>query len=434
VASEQDAHCRSTAADGAGRFGDASRPARALVAVAVFCAVLLPALISVPYRTAGAFHPAFMVPLVLVSSAANIELARLLEQRLPVPQRPHRALSVWGFVTALTVPGPWLLLVVPACYAHAYRRGLRAPVWKLTGSAAFVIVAGLAARAAQAAIAGRPPVESSAADLLAVTAAIAVFVGVEAALFAGAAWFNHAEQEQWLRRTLTGASFYLTEACLLAVGALSIAVWSQLPWLGVLLLPVYALLQRGALFEPLRAEATVDEKTRLLRFEAWRLRAVRACCEATQDRLPWAVLMIDLDHFKRFNTEYGHLAADELLGAVGRVLLETVRPDGGLACRFGGEEFAVLFVDADETAAATAAHRIRAGIAALPAPTVTASIGVGIGAGGADGGAEELLALALTTADRALAAAKAAGRDQVSIADTGAPAAPPSPRPVTPAA
>jgi signal transduction histidine kinase len=92
-------------------------------------------------------------------------------------------------------------------------------------------------------------------DLVAMLAAAAAFLAVETVLFLGSATFNRAEDEVWLRRTLASRSFYGTELGVLFIGGLLTAVWTAGPWFILLLLPIYALVQRAALHEPLRERA-----------------------------------------------------------------------------------------------------------------------------------------------------------------------------------
>lgn len=131
-----------------------------------------------------------------------------------------------------------------------------------------------------------------------------------------------------------------------------------------------------------------------------------------------AVVAIDLDHFKRVNDDFGHDAGDALLTAVGIHLLESI--DGQhLAVRVGGEELAVVGCFRDSSAALVEAQRLRRGIAALRvdgAPAVTASIGLATSAGEQLAGApREVVTRLMTSADRAMYEAKAAGRDQVKV-------------------
>jgi diguanylate cyclase (GGDEF)-like protein len=119
--------------------------------------------------------------------------------------------------------------------------------------------------------------------------------------------------------------------------------------------------------------------------------------------------MIDLDHFKQLNDRHGHQAGDVTLKQVGKCLVEALRAND-IVGRFGGEEFIALLPAADEIVAANVAERLRQRISILDLPhggAVTASIGVGTGS--EDHGLDQLIAVA----DRALYAAKSAGRNQV---------------------
>jgi diguanylate cyclase (GGDEF)-like protein len=125
------------------------------------------------------------------------------------------------------------------------------------------------------------------------------------------------------------------------------------------------------------------------------------------------LIMVDVDHFKLFNDHYGHQAGDECLRRVAAVLAGTTR-DSDLACRYGGEEFAVILTDG--LGAEVAAERIRADIEALQYPhaiselgVVTASIGWARLLPGEGDQAGDLIA----HADAALYEAKRNGRNQV---------------------
>jgi diguanylate cyclase (GGDEF)-like protein len=126
-----------------------------------------------------------------------------------------------------------------------------------------------------------------------------------------------------------------------------------------------------------------------------------------------AVLMIDVDHFKRFNDRFGHAAGDAVLTAVSTVFQTSVRTED-IACRYGGEEFSIILPDISSASAFQRAETIRLAIAALrwgpeSAPgDVTISIGIAMYPhDGTD--AEHLLRVA----DQALYRAKHAGRNQV---------------------
>ena len=75
-----------------------------------------------------------------------------------------------------------------------------------------------------------------------------------------------------------------------------------------------------------------------------------------------ALILLDLDDFKQYNDKYGHLAGDELLQNVGKVINSNVRQGVDLGFRYGGDEFAVLLIDADEGIAEMMSARIEKGI------------------------------------------------------------------------
>lgn len=394
------------------RFRDATPAARVLVAVTVCAAVVLPFFAPETGDIGYGLPEPVIAALILAASAISVEAGWLVEGRTRVEQRPHKALSVWAFAVMLSIAPAWLLLVVPVTYAHVYWRGLRPPLWKWVGSAAFVTLAAVAASGPLAIGTVDLSLDGDAASFFLILAAMLVFLAVEAALFFVMSRINHPDQEIWLRATLARPSFYLTELGLLSVGAVSVLVWAYSPWVGVLLIPVYGFVQQAVVFEPLRTEATTDGKTGLLRYEPW-----RAMCALERDRMeregsPWAVLIVDLDHFGRFNELHGHLGGDEALVHTADVLKHNIRkPD--LVCRFGGEEFAVLLLNATTADAEAVAERLRAAIAAMPGPPVTGSVGVASASVAARKTVE--LSIALSTADHALYAAKRAGRNTVVV-------------------
>ena len=132
------------------------------------------------------------------------------------------------------------------------------------------------------------------------------------------------------------------------------------------------------------------------------------------------LLLVDVDHFKRYNDRHGHLAGDETLAAVARALVHSARRPTDLVARYGGEEFAVLLPHTDITGARVQAQRCLDAVAraAIPhgdsptAPQVTISIGVAVATSGAPDGQQSLI----ERADAALYSAKAAGRARAEFA------------------
>ena len=133
-------------------------------------------------------------------------------------------------------------------------------------------------------------------------------------------------------------------------------------------------------------------------------------------RRPVALLMIDVDHFKLFNDNHGHVEGDECLRAVGEVIT-TVALDGSyFAARYGGEEFVLLLPGADIDTAVAAGERLRRAIADLrivnsgaPSGLLTISIGVA----SLDPQPSEQAGILVEAADAALYAAKRNGRNTV---------------------
>lgn len=130
--------------------------------------------------------------------------------------------------------------------------------------------------------------------------------------------------------------------------------------------------------------------------------------------LPAALLMIDIDHFKRFNDEFGHDAGDYVMGQVAAIMTDAAAKSSGLVHRFGGEEFAVVMRSIDKEAALLMAEAIRNAIETAPINyqgqplgTVTVSIGV---ASTEDGRPPSTL---MQRADAALLQAKSAGRNAI---------------------
>ena len=187
---------------------------------------------------------------------------------------------------------------------------------------------------------------------------------------------------------------------------------------GVLPIVVSTLLMvrvNAQLRQNLTDRALNDELTGLHTRRAMRELAPERIAQARRSRLDVAVMMLDLDHFKRINDGFGHGAGDLVLRAVASLLRDNVRPDTLLA-RFGGEEFVVLSPVEDLRAARRLAERLRLAVADAPwaeitreALTVTLSAGVTLVELG------ESLDDALRRADGALYRAKHEGRNQVQV-------------------
>lgn len=148
----------------------------------------------------------------------------------------------------------------------------------------------------------------------------------------------------------------------------------------------------------------------------------RLACEidrAQREQTPLSVCMVDVDHFKSYNDALSHLDGDECLRRVASVLAEAATHPGDVVSRYGGEEFVIVLSNTDEKQACAVAERTRADIAARqwahpssPFGVVTVSAGVTTYQPRHDSPAPDVFEL-LRHADRALYAAKQAGRNTI---------------------
>ena len=131
-----------------------------------------------------------------------------------------------------------------------------------------------------------------------------------------------------------------------------------------------------------------------------------------------SLIVIDVDHFKKFNDTWGHVVGDEVLRAVGEVLSSSVR-GGDMAARFGGEEFVVLLRNADAQRARAAAERLRILLArkSIEGPHGPLSVTASFGVATLSGRVTDVTPVAfLQQADAALYEAKRSGRNRVACA------------------
>jgi diguanylate cyclase (GGDEF)-like protein len=141
--------------------------------------------------------------------------------------------------------------------------------------------------------------------------------------------------------------------------------------------------------------------------------------QAHETRQPLSLMLIDLDHFKQVNDEYGHLAGDECLRALSRMLNQCLSSEpGAVIARFGGEEFVVVLPGVASPRILDIAEKVRSHINSEPVHyagreiVIAASIGVHTVPAGANVSADEVL----HHADDALYSAKNAGRNRVHAA------------------
>lgn len=395
----------------------ASRPwrVRAWVAVVIPLGCALPILLttwpSPVLRSADLWTAAALI----LGSVLNVELGRRLEGGKVFQQRPHKALSAWPMAALFLLPLIYIIPIVAVSYAHARWRGVRVTLWKWIASASFLMTAGAVAGVVTLAGDGGPPTLFAGLNgALLAMGAVVVFLTVETTLLGVTGLLNTGSDDAWLRRTLVDPWFYLMEAGVLALGALTGLIGASAPWFLPLLIPAFWFLQQSVLQQPLREQATRDPKTGLLHFAAWEAVAQEEIRRLGSGGGSWAVLFADIDNFRNYNQRHGHLGGDSALNLVAGIITTHVRPRD-LVARFGGEEFCVLLPGTVPGAAELVAERLRVAIkseTSALAEAVTVSIGV---AAVQPGHPPMQLDEALTLADQALYQAKLEGRDTVRL-------------------
>jgi diguanylate cyclase (GGDEF)-like protein len=171
--------------------------------------------------------------------------------------------------------------------------------------------------------------------------------------------------------------------------------------------------------QELQEQAITDPLTGLHNTRYLRELLPREMLRAKRKDSPLAAIMIDVDHFRRINDSLGHEAGDEVLKELGALFKKSIRGGSDIACRYGGEEFAIILADATSDGARRRAEDIRAAVKRLelryggkPVGGLTVSLGVALFPYHAD-----QASTLLRKADEALYQAKSAGRDRVVVSD-----------------
>ncbi len=359
--------------------------------------------------------------------AICIEATRRLGQPAGVSRD---LLSAWWLPVALLLP-PFYALAAPAVLGLLlYLRVGRTPVYRRVFSSAAL---GLAGACASIMFRWLTPVSQQGEGSgwltypgphvwflrpqqagVAVACAIA-FAVVNTCLVAFAAWLAEPAAKLadmlWDRERML---LDLTETC---VGILVTIACALSPLLLAVALPPVVLLQRSLMHQQLKAAARMDAKTGLLNATAWQREADAEITRAQRLDEPLAVLLADVDHFKRVNDTYGHLTGDDVLRSLAAELRRQVR-ESDLVGRFGGEEFVILLPKSQAEEACRIAERLRHGASSVQVLVAQMTVGVTISIGVAVLGrhGRDLFEL-LAAADLALYRAKNTGRDRVCLYD-----------------
>lgn len=164
------------------------------------------------------------------------------------------------------------------------------------------------------------------------------------------------------------------------------------------------------------SEARTDALTSLANRRAFDDELKRRLSEWKRNGTPISLLLMDVDHFKKFNDTYGHQAGDEVLRRVGESLIECCR-DMDLPCRYGGEEFAVIMPATECIDGGQLAERVRESIESMTVDFDQQKLRVTMSLGLTQAIEEDDLASVIKRADDALYSSKEAGRNNTHLHD-----------------
>ncbi|EAQ80455.1 GGDEF domain-containing protein [Blastopirellula marina] len=172
------------------------------------------------------------------------------------------------------------------------------------------------------------------------------------------------------------------------------------------------LLQQSQIIQSQTVEARTDALTALPNRRVFDHEMSRRLQEFQKTRRPTSLMMLDIDHFKKFNDTYGHMAGDEVLKSAARTLERVASTIGGAAIRFGGEEFAVILPGSNIFDSQIAAARVVRAVASMEIVFEGQLLQVTTSCGVAEVNRNDDEANLIKRADSALYAAKNAGRNR----------------------
>ena len=178
-------------------------------------------------------------------------------------------------------------------------------------------------------------------------------------------------------------------------------------------------LEKAQLYEQTQELATTDGLTGLLNYRAFWQSMERELERSMRYGLPLALIMIEIDKFKRFNDAYGHLRGDEVIRMIARVLQQEHRAQIDIVARYGGDEFMILLPHTQKVTAAEVAERIRRAAEATPlisaVELASVTLSLGVACYPEDGKSPDALVEAV---DRSMYKAKQQGGNAVAVANT----------------
>jgi diguanylate cyclase (GGDEF)-like protein len=332
--------------------------------------------------------------------------------------------SVWYLAIAITLP-PFYALAAPIPLAiHKLWRTRRMLIYRRVFShAAIGLAYGLASfvfHSMPGTVAGPEPGDGlHALSWVAAVAAcglIAVIVNYGSVLVA----IRLSDPDARVRDLVGSRDSLTTDLLELSLAVSLTLVVAINPVLMALALPTVVLCRRYLMQSQLVAQARIDAKTGVLNAGTWQREATAEFYRAVRSDTPLALIMVDIDHFDSVNETAGLDAGDQVLQGIARTLTENLQ-GSGLVGRFGGEQFAILLPQTEETQARRIAERLRDHVAGEPIAIqdgshagfvfrLTISIGIAI-----LDRSRRALAELIGAADGALSEAKATGRNKVCV-------------------
>ncbi len=410
---------------GGWKMWTAARPRWIAYALASELAAVVLAVTSLS-RGETDWHDVQWFLILLGLGVGQAEMSRRIEKmrRWMGGQTHINMTSVW-FVAGVTMLNPaWVALLATCVYLHLWLRVWRAvrtrPAHRVAASTAWMVLSCyLASFTLRATGLG----QLSRAEPLTVRGSWTVLVAggtfeVVSLVLVALGIYLYTQERSVSDLVGTGADNALELVTICLGGLTTIALVYQ-PILVALVFPPLLLLHRNVLLKQLEEAATKDEKLGIYNFVGWQTIAQRELERAQRTRsTPIGVLMVDLDHFKKVNDVYGHLAGDAVLKAVAKTVSGQIRGYDSLG-RFGGEEFVVLLPGVSESEAVAAAERIRLAVRDIEVTDEANLIGnlsvsIGVAVYPSHGNALEKL---ISAADAALYRAKNGGRNQVVTAE-----------------
>jgi diguanylate cyclase (GGDEF)-like protein len=160
--------------------------------------------------------------------------------------------------------------------------------------------------------------------------------------------------------------------------------------------------------------ASTDGLTGIYNRRGFETRILEEIAGAQRNGLGVSLLIIDIDHFKRLNDEFGHLLGDEVLRQVAKIFTQQIRKND-IVCRYGGEEFAILLPETTTERAAAVADKLRRVVADFQFPGVPRPVTISLGVADCPTHAASRDDL-VRAADEAMYAAKQNGRNRIETA------------------